>query len=291
MPIQLDQQLTLKNSRRLGYAEIGDPGGQPVLQFHGLPSSRMELSRWEADEIAVHLNARVFSIDRPGVGLSDFWPYQIAGWPEIVTEFADQLNLPRFSVLGFSSGAKYAAACAWKIPHHLAKALIVSGNAPVQVPEVFRAMSKQDRLLYFLARRANGILGLLVGKIAVDARKDPTSALSLLAELSEPDRNALKEIATQKLMQGMVAGAFQSGTRGVTWDWRLEALPWGFSPAEIEMPVSIWHGEADTLVPMAHARYLARVIPHSQAHFIPGEGHISLATKYYGQLLQDALGG
>ncbi len=289
MSIKLHRQMTLKNGCRLGYAEIGDPAGQPVLHFHGMPSSRMEVSRSRTDAIASDLRARVLAIERPGIGLSDFWPYQIASWPDIVIEFADQLNLPRFSVIGFSSGGKYAAACAWKIPHRLMAACIVSGNAPVDIPEVIGSMSSQDRILYFLARRANGLLRLLLRKIAADARKDPNSILSLFSESSEPDKIALKEKENQELLQGMVTGAFQSGTRGAAWDWRLEALPWGFSLAEIQMPVSVWHGEEDKLVPVAHGRTMAKAIPHSQTNFIPGEGHISLATGYYRQVLEDAL--
>ncbi len=289
MTVQLDQKLTLKNGYALGYAEIGDPKGQPVLHFHGMPSSRMEVAHPVMDQIACELRARVIAVERPGFGLSDFWPYELADWPDIVCDFADRLNLPGFSVIGFSSGAKYAAACAWKIPHRLMAACIVSGNAPVDVPEVIASLTSQDRMLYFLARYMNGLLRLLLGKIAADARKDPNSVLALFSGLSKPDQEALTKKENQELLQGMVAGAFQAGTRGAAWDWRLEALPWGFSLAETCMPVFIWHGEQDTLVPIAHGIYMAGAIPRSQTRFIPGEGHISLATGYYGQVLKDAL--
>ena len=289
MPIKPDQTITLKNGYKLGYAEIGAPDGQPVLHFHGMPSSRMEVSRLENDRIASDRGARVIAVERPGIGLSDFYPYQITSWPDIVIEFSDQLNLPRFSVIGGSSGGKYAAVCAWKISHRLKTVCIVSGNAPVDIPEVIGSMSTQDRILYFLARRANGLLRLLLGKIAADARKDPNSVLSLLFNVSKPDKNVLKEKENQKQLQRMITGAFQSGTRGVTWDWRLEALPWGFSLSEIQMPVSIWHGEEDTLVPVAHGRYMARAIPHNRTNFISCEGHLSLATRYYGQILEDVM--
>jgi len=33
----------LKDGRRLGYVEYGDPGGKPCFHFHGWPSSRSEV--------------------------------------------------------------------------------------------------------------------------------------------------------------------------------------------------------------------------------------------------------
>lgn len=289
MPILPDQQITLKNGLKLGYAEMGDPKGQPILHFHGMPSSRMESVRPAFDEIAARLGARIMILERPGIGLSDFMPYQIATWPDITVNFADQMGFSRFPVVGLSSGGKYVAACAWKIPQRLTAACIISGNAPVEIPEVIHSMTGQDRLLYLLARRFNGLLRLLLAKIAADARKNPSSVLALFGQLSSPDKAALEQEETKLMLQGMVQGAFHSGTRGAAWDWRLEALPWGFKVADIQMPVSLWHGEEDTLVPLAHGRYMADALPNCQAHFIPGEGHISLATRYYEQILRNIL--
>jgi pimeloyl-ACP methyl ester carboxylesterase len=290
MTIHLDQQTTLSNGFKLGYAEFGDSQGKPVLHFHGMPSSRTEGANPAFDGIASRLGARVLIVERPGIGLSDFWPYTIVGWADIAGEFADRLGLPRFAVMGFSSGGKYAAACAWKIPQRLTSACIISGNAPVEIPEVIQAMTGQDRLLYLLARRFNGLLRLLLAKIAADARKNPQSILSLFTQLSAPDQAQLQQDETKKFLQGIVANAFQSGVRGVAWDWRLEALPWGFPISEITMPVSLWHGEEDKLVPVTHGCYMSRTMPNCKAHFVPGEGHISLTARHYEKVLMEVLG-
>ncbi|MEW5871431.1 MAG: alpha/beta hydrolase [Chloroflexota bacterium] len=289
MVMRLDQQVILQNGKKLGYAEFGDAQGQAVLHFHGMPSSRMEGNRPAIDEIATRLGARILVVERPGVGLSDFWPYRIVDWPDITLGFADQMGLERFAVIGLSSGGKYVAACAWKMPPRLRAACIISGNAPVEITEVHASMSAQDRQLYWLARHANGALRLLLGKIAGDARKDPNSVLSLFSEVSAPDQAALQQADIQKVLQGMVSGAFQSGTRGVAWDWKLEALPWGFNLSEIEMPVVLWHGEEDRLVPPAHGHYMAKALPDCQAHFVPAEGHVSLIARHYEEILKSIL--
>jgi pimeloyl-ACP methyl ester carboxylesterase len=49
--------------------------------------------------------------------------------------------------------------------------------------------------------------------------------------------------------------------------------PWTVRPEEIQVPVRLWHGEADGIVPVDMGRYLARTIPNCHAEFISGGGH------------------
>jgi pimeloyl-ACP methyl ester carboxylesterase len=37
--------------------------------------------------------------------------------------------------------------------------------------------------------------------------------------------------------------------------------PWGFDPADITVPVMIWHGTEDVFSPVSHSRWLADQIP------------------------------
>jgi len=285
MAITTDNLIKLHDGKKIGYAELGDPAGQPVLHFHGMPSCRMEVNQPAFDQIASRLGARIIAIDRPGYGFSDFRPFKIVDWPDLVSEFADLLGLRKFAVMGISSGPKYVAACAWKLPQRVRAAALVSANAPVQAPEVAQAMSSQDRQLYALARYAPWLLRLLLGNIARNARKDPKSVLALFSELCEADRALLAAPGGVQRLSDMVLGAFQQGTRGVAWDWKLEALPWGFPLAAIQVPTSVWHGESDTLVPLANGQYLAKAIPNCQAHFMPGEGHMSLLSNHYEEIV------
>jgi len=49
---------------------------------------------------------------------------------------------------------------------------------------------------------------------------------------------------------------------------------------EIKVPVFLWHGEADAIVPVGMGRYLAEHIPHCRARFIPGAGHLWIFEGY-----------
>ena len=286
MPVKTDNQIKLSDGRSIGYAEYGDPQGKPVLHFHGLPSSRFEGHRPAVDEIATRLHARIIVVERPGIGLSDYQPYTITNWPDLVSEFADALQLDRFAVMGLSSGGKYVAACAWKIPERLTTASIVSGNCPYDLPGAKESLSKQDSQLYGMADKIPWLFRLMLWKIASDARKNPASVLSLFTDISEPDQAALAQPDIQRLFGEMVVGAFQQGTRGAALDWKLEARPWGFSLQEVQMPVSIWHGEQDKIVDVGQGRIMAEALPNAQARFYPNEGHVSLIANHYEELLR-----
>jgi pimeloyl-ACP methyl ester carboxylesterase len=65
-PAGVEQRIRLEDGRTLAYSEHGNPSGQPVLFFHGLPSSRL----MHPDEVVTRsLGARLITIDRPGFGL------------------------------------------------------------------------------------------------------------------------------------------------------------------------------------------------------------------------------
>ena len=128
MAAQTDNQIKLSDGHTIGYAEYGDLAGRPVMYLHGLPSSRLEMNNPNTIEVAERLHIRLILPDRPGIGLSDFRPYTIAGYPDLVAEFSDKLGLNWFPVMGVSSGGKFVAACAWKISQRLTSATIVSAR-------------------------------------------------------------------------------------------------------------------------------------------------------------------
>ena len=76
--------------------------------------------------------------------------------------------------------------------------------------------------------------------------------------------------------------------------WRDDDLAfvadWGF-PAEQagQVPVAVWQGSEDRMVPYPHGTWLAGHIPGARAHLLTGEGHLSLAVRQFGAVLDDLL--
>jgi pimeloyl-ACP methyl ester carboxylesterase len=283
MTITTDNRLKLSDGSILGYAEYGDPQGKPVIYFHGCPGSRLDNYRPAFDQLATRHHARVIAPDRPGFGLSDFKPYTITSWPDIVLELAGRLGLERFAVMGVSSGGKYTAACAWKIPHRLTGACIISGNCPYDLPGAKETWSRDDRQMYTLADKAPWLFRLVFRKLARDMVKDPSRILSFFNS-SEPDRLTVSRSDVRQAFETIPVEAFRQGTRGVAHDLMLEARPWGFSLRDISMPVHVWHGEEDRLVPVEQGRIQASAIPHAIARFFPNEGH-TLGVNHAEELL------
>ncbi|MGW9022658.1 alpha/beta fold hydrolase [Streptomyces sp. NPDC055722] len=51
--------------------------------------------------------------------------------------------------------------------------------------------------------------------------------------------------------------------------------PWGSDPADIEVPVLLWHGERDVFSPMSHFQWLADRIPGATVVLQPSAAHFA----------------
>jgi pimeloyl-ACP methyl ester carboxylesterase len=100
-----------------------------------------------------------------------------------------------------------------------------------------------------------------------------------LGELAPPDQAALEDEALVTGLMTSVGEAFRQGVGGYAQDITLQGRPWSFDTGAIVAPVWILHGEADTVVPVAHARHTAELIPMATLLTWPNEGHISILKK------------
>jgi pimeloyl-ACP methyl ester carboxylesterase len=62
----------------------------------------------------------------------------------------------------------------------------------------------------------------------------------------------------------------------------------GFALSDIIVPVSLWQGGQDRMVPSTHGRWLAEHIPGARAHLYDDEGHLSLVNQV-DRILDDLL--
>lgn len=284
MTIKSGNQIRLKDGRRLGYAEYGDPNGKPVVHFHGNPCSRLEGVGYR-DRVAARLGVRLVMPDRPGFGISDFKPNRaILDWADDVVELADALNLEHFAVMGYSAGGPYAAACAFKIPQRLTAVGIVSGIGPIDAPGALEGMTKTNRTGFTLGPKAPWLLRLYWWNFARQLRGNPERFITQRsAQRPEPDRVALADPEVREIYINVWREGFRHGARGATWETLLFARSWGFHLQDIHIPVYLWHGELDNAAPI---KYMASAIPDCRAKFFPQDGHISLIVNHYEELLR-----
>ncbi|MBN1813278.1 MAG: alpha/beta hydrolase [Anaerolineae bacterium] len=266
-----DNQIRLPDGRALGYAEYGDPAGKPVLFFTGAPSSRFLHPPTEPTKA---LGARLIVLERPGFGLSDFQPRRtLLDWPNDVAAAADALGLDRFAVAGISAGAPYAAACAYKIPQRLTHVAIISGVGPMDLPGAIEEMPQVRQLGTKVARNAPWLLRPVLWLVSNPHRAPERFYEHMLSGNSDADRALLSRPEMKAMLMRNYLEATRAGIRGFARESIIASNPWGFSPADITVPVYLWHGEDDANVSLSAAQHLAETIPNCQTTFLPGEGH------------------
>jgi pimeloyl-ACP methyl ester carboxylesterase len=282
---RLDQSISLADGRTLGYAEYGSEEGPAVLFFHGVPGSRLDAPElWPEEPDGV----RVIAPDRPGFGLSNFRPgRRMTDWASDIAALADELGLERFRVVGFSGGGPYALAVAHDLPDRVLAAAVVSGGGPVEGKHSLAGMNRVNRVIFTLARTAPAALRPLVALQARGMKRHPERIMDQAARdrrLPQADRDVFADPRIRALMLAAGPEAFRQGGRGVVQEASLIARPWGFDPGTIAPPVLIWHGDADTHVPVALARAVAARIPECRLEVYPGEGHF-IVPRHWDEIL------
>lgn len=169
---KINQQITLKDGRKLGFAEYGNANGFPIVYCHGSQSSRLEM-HYDLS-FAVNHNLHIITIDRPGHGLSDFNPIgRILGFAKDVKQLLDHLKVDKFSVIGMSAGSPFALGIAKSFPANIYKASIISGFAPFN-KENKNHLSKEVSLMLGLAKSFPFLLKIMLRVQRKQLEKNPT---------------------------------------------------------------------------------------------------------------------
>jgi pimeloyl-ACP methyl ester carboxylesterase len=281
------QTLRLRDGRRLGYAEWGDPAGKPVLYFHGLHSSRLALYQTPAF-FAAH-GIRFITVDRPGIGLSSFQRGRtLLDWPDDVAQLADALGLANFAILSMTGGGMYALACAAAMPDRLTSVACVSPSAPLDAPGI--SVPGTTGIFMGLARRAPWALWAVYAVLVPRLRRQPERVYRLLARGgSASDLRTLARPAVREMAITSVLEAFRSGYWGEVREVVIATQPWGLRLDQISLPIQLWDGDQNHLIPPSHAEYLAHVIPTARLHICRGEGSLLIVT-HMEEILQGMVG-
>jgi pimeloyl-ACP methyl ester carboxylesterase len=276
--------VTLSDGRTLAYGECGRGDGEPVLCFHGVPGSRR---MWALlDEVARDNDARVIAPERPGFGHSEFQSgRRLSDWPADVRELADELGLETFGVVGFSGGGPHAAACAHELPERVTRAVLVSSVGP---PDVHEYAGAYEQTLRAATQYVPGFSESVFGFAGMLARHwRPQFRASIVGKASKPDRALFDEPEGDLLVDDAVE-AFRRGGRGPAHEFPLLDRNWSFDPAEIDVPVAMYHGSADHTVDERVVRAFADVLPDAELTVVD-EGHYSTLVRNRGAIFAAAL--
>ncbi len=264
------------DGRLLTAAAFGPHDGTPVLSCHGTPGSRL----FSVPDIATleRLGVRLVTYDRPGYGGSTLGPGRtVADAAGDAAVVADALSLQRFAVHGYSGGGPHALAIAAALGDRVTRCATVSSLAPMDAGglDFFAGMS---------AGNVEELDAALAGRTALESALDPVAAAvaddvyaflaALRADLPEVDQAALDQPHIDRLLATSMAEGLRPGAGGWVDDDLAFTRSWGFDVGRVRVPLGVWHGTEDTLVPVSHAGWLTRAVPRSEGHLVVGAGHL-----------------
>jgi pimeloyl-ACP methyl ester carboxylesterase len=268
----------LGQGRRLGWAEYGDPDGRVVVGLPGPRGARRQTPP-AGGRPAERLGLRVIGLERPGVGDSTGHKYDHFGEFGLdAGRVAERLGHPgEFAVVGLSGGGPYALATGACNPDRVVAVGVLGGVCPLAGPDAGPGGG-----LVGMAERFNWALEPIRVPfgVALWALLQPIMPLAHLAyrgvsrAMPEGDRTVFADPEIEAMfIDDIVHGsAFRFGA--VAHDVALFGRDWGFRLGDLKVPVRWWHGDADSLVPLAHAEDAAARIPDCELRIRPGESHL-----------------
>jgi len=269
----------------------GDAAGYPLVANHGTPCDMTLYEDWHS--ICQERGARLISASRPGYGESHRKPHRsIADVAADTAAILDRLGHKSFVTLGWSGGGPHALACASLLPQRCVAAAtlagvgpydaegldFLAGMGPENVAEFSAAVKGEQELRRWLAENATGYRSI-TGKEVADA---------LGGLVPEVDKRALTgEYADH--FAAVVRRSLMNGFDGWIDDDLAFTRSWGFALGQIRIPVTVWQGELDKMVPVTHGRWLADKIPGATRRIFPGQGHISLVMGHRSEMVDELL--
>lgn len=284
--------VNLPDGRVLDVLAGASAPGLGLVFHHGTPGNASRYETWFAAAEARGLRPVAYS--RPGYATSTRDPGRtVASAVADVEALLDQLDIGQFFTLGGSGGGPHSIACAALSPERcLASAALVTvapwgaegldwlaGMTQSNVDEFGAALAGEPALRDWMA--ADG-----------EEYRHVTGP-GMVAALGDALPPVDQAVATGDWAEHEAAGirrALEHGFDGWIDDDLAFAKPWGFDPANVRVPVHIWQGEEDRLVPWSHGQWLANKIPGARFTLVKGQGHFSLGDANRDQILDDLVG-
>jgi pimeloyl-ACP methyl ester carboxylesterase len=276
VPPRIEGTVTLQDGRRLGFTEFGPARGPAVFWFHGTPGARRQIP--DAARIAAHeRGVRLIGIDRPGVGASTPHLYgRILDWADDFAVVADRLGVEECALIGLSGGGPYVLACCAALPQRIAAAAILGGVAPTKGPDAAPGgVIGRTALFAPLLTRLRTPSALGFASFVWAIRPFASLAFDLYARISpEADRRVFARPEMKAMFIDDLVNGSKPGMRAPVFDLILFWRPWGFSLRDLRVPIRFWHGDADSIVPLAHGERMASLVRGATITVRPGESHL-----------------
>jgi pimeloyl-ACP methyl ester carboxylesterase len=284
------QQMKTPDGRTLEFMVEGDPNGYPLVHHHGTPGAAIPYPAYAT--AARERGLALIQYSRAGYGESS--PRQdrrVADVAEDIAALLDHLGHEDFVTLGWSGGGPHSLACAALLPGRCRAAATGAGVAPFLAEDLdfLEGMGPENHAEFGAALEGRSALEPYLEKEAKGfSTLEAEQVADALGGLVSPvDRAyATGEFAARAL------ASFQRGCLNGIEGWAEDDLAftrhWGFELADIGVPVAVWQGAQDNMVPFSHGQWLAAHVPGAAVHLYDDQGHLSLWGQI-GAILDDLL--
>ena len=151
---------------------------------------------------------------------------------------------------------------------------IVSGLGPLCERGALESLDREHRLLITFARRAPWLLRAMAALARWRWQNHPETLLARIgARMPAVDQAIIGRPEVQANLVLSFREAFRRGGQAAAQELHLFAEPWGFRLEDVSLPVRLWHGDADTVVPVGMAHRQARALQRCRLEIRPGAGH------------------
>jgi pimeloyl-ACP methyl ester carboxylesterase len=278
--------LETPDGRTLEVATLGEPTGQTVLFHHGTPGSA-NLVKMLAPLVE---DGGLFVVTTSRAGYSKSSRLEGRDVASVVRDSCmalDSLGRSDYVVVGWSGGGPHALACAALDAPRCLAAFSLAGVVPTNMDfDWTEGMGPENVEEFALAMEGGPAYEAHMatsGDVFAVATKDNIVEI-FGGLLSEPDKTVLESEAAREEFAASMRQGFEFGWRGFFDDDQAMMKDWGFDPTTITVPVDVWFGDLDLMVPRTHGEWLAANVPTATKHFFVGDGHISLVVNHLDEL-------
>lgn len=282
-----ESQIVTPDGRSLEVATLGDPSGHTVFFHHGTPGSAAMLEMFA--DVADRSGLFFVAMSRPGYGRSSRQEGRcVASVVEDVRTVLDVLGRDQYVAVGWSGGGPHALACGAIDAPRCRAAWSLAGVVPIDVDFDWTAGMGPENLEEFALSLEGGPLYEAHMAKAGDqfSQATPDNIIALFAGLlSLVDKAALADNVARASLAAACRQGFATGYFGFLDDDRVFFSPWGFNVDDIEVPVGVWYGDQDLMVPPSHGEWLARHLRSPDVRHRPDDGHISIVINHLAELI------
>jgi pimeloyl-ACP methyl ester carboxylesterase len=287
-----ETRVEVSDGRALQVWVEGPEGGDVLISHHGTPSSGLPYAPL-VDE-ASRRGLRSVGYCRPGYGSSTrLEGRSVADCAFDATAIADALGVERFYTEGGSGGGPHALGCGALLPDRVIAVASIAGVVPYGAEGIdfLEGMGEENHVEFGAALDGPDALRRWMDEHAAD-----TGAAASVEDLLRAFGDLVSDVDRESLTGGLGEHLIRSEHIALAngyWGWFDDDLAftrdWGFDPAAMTVPVSVWQGRQDRFVPFSHGEWLAAHVPGARAHLYDEHGHLSLALASFGAILDDLI--